>query len=155
LEKKCHQKHKGGRNELSACVWLLNEGYEVFRNVSQHGLVDVVAINREGKAFFFDIKSVLIAKSGHFSGGKLTEAQIEMGVIALWILPDGTFYINWKNEFGPPSRSIPCKKCNIIFTPHHHHRLFCSQNCKTAFTSDRIRDLKQLGRNLKQIGTRQ
>jgi hypothetical protein len=37
-------KHKGARSELVACAWLLCQGYEVFRNVSQHGLMDIIAI---------------------------------------------------------------------------------------------------------------
>jgi hypothetical protein len=26
------------------CAWLLRQGYEVYRNVSQHGLIDMIAI---------------------------------------------------------------------------------------------------------------
>ena len=37
-------KHKGAHSELAACVWLLEQGFEVFRNVSQHGTTDIVAI---------------------------------------------------------------------------------------------------------------
>ena len=38
-------KHKGALAELKAASWLLKEGYEVFRNVSQHGAVDLVALD--------------------------------------------------------------------------------------------------------------
>ena len=51
-----HTKHKGSHSELLACAWLLNCGYEVFRNVSSHGLTDVVAM-KDGKFFTFDVKS--------------------------------------------------------------------------------------------------
>lgn len=37
-------KHRGAHSELAACVWLLEQGYEVFRNISQHGSTDIVAI---------------------------------------------------------------------------------------------------------------
>ena len=37
-------KHKGAHSELDACVWLLDQGFEVFRNVSLHGTTDIVAI---------------------------------------------------------------------------------------------------------------
>jgi hypothetical protein len=30
------------------CAWLLRQGYEVYRNVSQHGLIDMIAI-KDGK----------------------------------------------------------------------------------------------------------
>src|SRR4029077_15822139 len=38
-----HSKHKGGLGELQACAWLLKQGYEVFRNISQCGVSDLVA----------------------------------------------------------------------------------------------------------------
>lgn len=37
------KKHKGSLAELLACAWLLRQGYEVFRNVSQHGVADLIA----------------------------------------------------------------------------------------------------------------
>ena len=37
-------KHKGAHSELAASVWLLEQGFEVFRNVSPHGNTDLVAI---------------------------------------------------------------------------------------------------------------
>jgi hypothetical protein len=36
-------KHVGARSELIACEWLLAQGYEVFRNVSAHGPIDIIA----------------------------------------------------------------------------------------------------------------
>jgi hypothetical protein len=30
------------------CAWLLRQGYELYRNVSQHGLIDMIAI-KDGK----------------------------------------------------------------------------------------------------------
>jgi hypothetical protein len=54
---KAHRKHFGCLNEMLACVWLLDNGYEVFRNVSAHGNVDVVAIDSEGRVRLIDIKS--------------------------------------------------------------------------------------------------
>ncbi len=39
------KKHKGAASELIATVWLLKKGYEVFRNVSSHGTVDIIAKN--------------------------------------------------------------------------------------------------------------
>jgi Holliday junction resolvase-like predicted endonuclease len=36
-------KHKGALAELQACAWLLRHGYEVFRNISQCGVADMIA----------------------------------------------------------------------------------------------------------------
>ena len=49
-------KHRGARSELLACAWLLENGYECFRNVSQHGPVDVIGI-RDGVISLFNVKS--------------------------------------------------------------------------------------------------
>jgi Holliday junction resolvase-like predicted endonuclease len=37
-------KHKGAHSELVACAWLLRQGYEVFRNISDRGIIDIIAI---------------------------------------------------------------------------------------------------------------
>lgn len=48
-------KHKGSYAELRAAAWLLDQGYDVFRNVSQHGKIDIVAI-KDGVIRCFDVK---------------------------------------------------------------------------------------------------
>jgi Holliday junction resolvase-like predicted endonuclease len=35
-------KHRGALSELKATVWLLEQGYEVFTNVSPHGDADII-----------------------------------------------------------------------------------------------------------------
>lgn len=37
------KKHKGTLAELVVSSWLLEQGYEVFRNVSPHGPIDIIA----------------------------------------------------------------------------------------------------------------
>ncbi len=51
------KKHKGAHSELIASAWLLSKGYEVFRNISPHGQVDIVAI-RNSEVLYIDVKSV-------------------------------------------------------------------------------------------------
>lgn len=43
LMKKAPDKHRSGQTELIACAFLLGEGYEVFRNVSACGPIDLIA----------------------------------------------------------------------------------------------------------------
>lgn len=38
-----HNKHLGALSEIEATRWLLSNGHEVFRNVSSHGIADIVA----------------------------------------------------------------------------------------------------------------
>jgi hypothetical protein len=52
-----HSKHRGAHSELTACLWLLEQGYEVFRNISQHGIVDVVAF-RGDEILKIDVKTL-------------------------------------------------------------------------------------------------
>src|SRR5215831_6430735 len=59
-------KHKGSLAELIACAWLLKTGYEVFRNVSQHGVADVVAWRRGEAPILIDVRKLTyqVAKDG-------------------------------------------------------------------------------------------
>lgn len=41
------RKHSGAVSELRVCSYLLEQGYEVFRNVSQHGPADIIAWHPE------------------------------------------------------------------------------------------------------------
>jgi Holliday junction resolvase-like predicted endonuclease len=71
------RKHKGARSELVASAWLLNQGYEVFRNVSQHGLIDIIAV-KDGKTLFLDVKS-----AGCNANVLLSTEQVAAGVLGL------------------------------------------------------------------------
>ena len=52
------KKHRGCSSELIACNWLLEQGYDVFRNISAHGYADLVAINWEtGEKIWVDVKT--------------------------------------------------------------------------------------------------
>lgn len=52
------RKHKGALSELRASAWLLEQGYEVFRNVSAHGPIDIIARHPEtGELLLLDVKT--------------------------------------------------------------------------------------------------
>jgi Holliday junction resolvase-like predicted endonuclease len=55
-----HQKHKGSLAELQACAWLLKEGYEVFRNVSQHGVADLIAWRPDGLPILVEVRTATL-----------------------------------------------------------------------------------------------
>lgn len=53
-----NKKHQGAKAELLVCAWLLQQGYEVFRNVSQHGLADISVYHPGTKEqFLIDVKT--------------------------------------------------------------------------------------------------
>lgn len=46
---------KGALAELKACSWLIEQGYEVFRNVSPEGPFDLIAV-KPGETIYVDVK---------------------------------------------------------------------------------------------------
>lgn len=73
-----NKKHKGAWAELAATNWLLEQGYEVFRNVSQHGDIDIIA-RKGAEQLVIDVKSGSAYK-GKIYGHKLSKSQKELGV---------------------------------------------------------------------------
>jgi hypothetical protein len=80
------RKHKGAHSELVACAWLLSRGYEVFRNVSQHGKVDVIAI-RDGVVMYIDVKTACTTKNGY---ANRTPPPCGSGLVYLLVKLDGS-----------------------------------------------------------------
>jgi Holliday junction resolvase-like predicted endonuclease len=75
-EPRNYDKHKGAQAELVACAWLLEHGYETFRNVSPYGPVDIVAIKGD-KIHRFDVKSGATAS--------LKKHQKDAGILILHV----------------------------------------------------------------------
>ncbi len=116
------QKHKGAVAELSAILWLLANGYEVFRNVSQHGPADVIAI-KDGKTLVLDIKTKMantipLAKP----------EQTTMGVLFLLVGESGSCEIV---EPGTAPSDIQCEVCEkTVKGKRGRARRFCSKLCR-------------------------
>jgi Holliday junction resolvase-like predicted endonuclease len=70
------KKHCGAQAELIASAWLLSQGYEVFRNVSQHGIADLVALHSHlGTFILIDAKSEAEDRRSIGGATKLTAEQ--------------------------------------------------------------------------------
>ena len=79
-------KHKAAYSEHLAIVFLLNEGYEVFKNVSQHGIYDLIAIDMDNdKVLRIDVKSANISKFGAKYRIKRSQKQISANVTLLYV----------------------------------------------------------------------
>lgn len=75
--------HKGAQSELMACAWLLEHGYDVFRNVAPTGPIDLVAFDWKTKSIILiDVKSVASARP--------SPEQKDLGVTFLYVMPDGS-----------------------------------------------------------------
>lgn len=126
-------RHRGAHNELIATVWLLKAGYEVFRNVSQHGPIDIVAM-KDGELLKFDVKA-----SGPIDRvARLSEEQISLGVKLLRVYPDGECEI--VNNPLPPfvgRFEKTCKRCGVDIIARNPRQVFCSGDCRTRHYLER------------------
>jgi type 1 fimbriae regulatory protein FimB/type 1 fimbriae regulatory protein FimE len=86
----CVLKHRGAQSELIASAWLLEQGYEVYRNVSAVGLADLCVYNVATKEWFLvDVKTGITAQSTEeqrthkvrFLGVEVTETGFTCGWI--------------------------------------------------------------------------
>lgn len=79
---------KGAVNELKACIWLLEQGYEVYRNVTPHGNFDLIVMKND-ELIKID---VTCANYGNrcCARGKESKAHGNGGKL-LYALSDGTF----------------------------------------------------------------
>lgn len=79
---------KGAQSEYQAVIWLLEQGYEVYRNASPNGDVDLIA-KKDNQFIEIDVKTVNRnnrAKDFNFSWKSyLSENQIERGVKILFV----------------------------------------------------------------------
>ena len=75
-----HEHVKGDKAEYMAAMWLWDQGYLVWKNMSQQGPVDIVAI-KEHEVILIDVKSECRRKrDGYKINRSLTPVQKELGV---------------------------------------------------------------------------
>ena len=85
--------------EIRAVVWLIEQGYEVFRNDCCTGPVDIIALDVEtNEVLKIDVKTTTVCSDQKsLSIPKLTDVQVQLGVKVLtlnkmtneWVLADG------------------------------------------------------------------
>lgn len=122
--KRRFNKHSGAKSELIACAWLLSEGYEVFRNVSQHGPVDIIAM-KNGVTYFFDVKTA----TDPSSRTRLSSAKLVPEVKPLYVYPTGKCCIEWEPKIKGDFGSKNCQKCGKEFRVRVSWQINC-RNCK-------------------------
>ncbi len=108
------KKHRGAHSELVATAWLLSQGYEVFRNVSPHGIADVIAVNfAAGEHLWIDVKTSnhIAAPDGSImercDSSRLTGEQQHCGVRRLIVTRDGNCH--WVEEKPVKGPKPQCK----------------------------------------------
>ncbi len=100
----------GSFSELIAATWLMKQGYEVYRNLSACGKVDLLA-ERNGELIKIDVKTAHTRKDGSFyrptSEIKLQNAQ---NISILFAFPSGD--CKWDYEIIPSKPGRP-RKINV------------------------------------------
>ena len=87
------KKHIGAYSELLACSWLLNQGFDVFRNQSPHGYADLVAIDMNTQeVILIDVKTAVVYLRNDGTKGiytsKLSEEQTIRGIKPIVVIKD-------------------------------------------------------------------
>jgi Holliday junction resolvase-like predicted endonuclease len=128
----------GARNEMLATVWLLNQGYQVFRNVSAHGPIDIIGL-KNGKFEHFDVKMAYTHKSRQAaSRPRIKQEQKELNVKILRVYDNGICDIDENPPLiGDPARialfgSRNCTRCGEAFEATHHRQTRCAKDCGAA-----------------------
>ena len=77
-----NSKHiKGDQAELLAQEFFIKKGYYVFNNISQHGPVDMVVLDKDGYTLLVDVKAIsLRSKNGWKVNRVPSEEQEKLGV---------------------------------------------------------------------------
>ena len=90
-------KHKGAHSELAACVWLLGQGYEVFRNVSPHGSTDIVVVKYD-MLWRVDVKTASTSVLADGTVKNYNSFKPPKGIRALIALSNGDFV--WGDQWS-------------------------------------------------------
>tara|TARA_B100001094_G_C18130403_1_gene771907 strand:+ start:576 stop:941 length:366 start_codon:yes stop_codon:yes gene_type:complete len=86
-----NEKHvKGVISEIKATEILIKNGFLVYRNVTAHGMVDIVAIDGLGKIYLIDVKTISFRKKYFSPADKIirripSNDQKKLGVILMII----------------------------------------------------------------------
>lgn len=123
---------QGAMAELIACNWLLEQGYDVFRNITPAGWVDIIAWKKDNQPIFIDV-SVCNDKHGYISDPKAgyksrTKAY---GIRFLYVYPDKS--CKWRDDiFKAEKRN--CVICNteFIVKSERMNKKHCSNGCQTV-----------------------
>jgi Holliday junction resolvase-like predicted endonuclease len=94
-------KHTGAMSELKATIWLMEQGYEVFRNVSPHGGVDIIARHpTSGEMLLIDVKTASYGERTRSDGSIVrhwycrAQPQDNCGIKFLHVYEDGL--VSWE-----------------------------------------------------------
>jgi hypothetical protein len=120
---------RGAIGEYMAANWLLACGYEVFKNLTPSGAIDIIAW-KDGEMHLIDVSVAKKNYLGKYSDCKKQAATkgASIGVKILYVLEDGECV--WREDMFKPNPEIECVECRNLFTPRKSNELVCSDSCR-------------------------
>lgn len=112
---------QGDVGEYLAVIWLLSEGWEVFKNVASKGPGDLVAVKNK-TILMIDVKYTIQV---HYPTGE------DKRITYMCIDPDGSVQFKPHVELAFPEKVIPCQSCGEVFEPLSMDHRYCSQSCRS------------------------
>lgn len=76
---------KGILAEILAAHWLVSQDFWVFKPHGAHGPVDLVAVSKTGKTYYFDVKALSRRIDGSQIHRALSPFQKKIGLIVLYV----------------------------------------------------------------------
>ncbi len=117
----------GAIAEYKACIWLMKQGYEVYRNVSPNGKFDIIAY-KPGDIRKIDVTTYSSLSYKHCNRKKTNKAKSLDGYV-LYSLPDDTF--RWHYEQEDNFINYECIVCKKLFQSAYKNRITCGDEiCK-------------------------
>ena len=99
---------KGKEAENLAQIYFLKNGYHVFNNISQHGCIDLIVVNKDNELLKVDVKSVCRrARDGFIINRCRTELQKKLDVKILYVDTDKRECYFYKEDENPLKRRTP------------------------------------------------
>lgn len=131
------RKHKGAASELIALIWLLKEGYEVYRNVSSHGIADMVAI-KDDEILKIDVKT-----NSKLTTSYPSKEQVKNGIKLLVVDLDNEKILGWARE--GQKQTVTCKVCGKTEQTCEGigWSIYCSEECRKPLRNQYHRELSK------------
>lgn len=130
---------KGAVSELAACIWLLSNNYEVFRNVTPNGKIDIVAVKGD-ELIKIDVKSAHFRKGRLIIDRRFQLEAIKLGIKVLYVFGDS--HCEWAEDvdenYGAQVGSVPRKKQEPIM----HECLACRKKFMGGNSAKRCIDCR-------------
>ncbi len=96
--------------EITACQWLLLQGYDVYKNVSAWGAADIVAVNKN-EVILVDV-CISASNQDIKSACAKTRESEGYNIKFLYVLPDGS--CKWREELYP-METRTCPSCGTSY----------------------------------------